>query len=80
MREAPGFSVVRTAVVESRLKAASTELPRQPRVPRESHLRSLPTAAHTYSQNWSRITSISASDLPLWTGRKARAMPSRRGD
>jgi len=39
---------------------ASHELLKQPRVPQESHLRKLLTAAHTYSLNWSRITSCSA--------------------
>ncbi len=32
----------------------------QPRVPQESHLRKLLTAAHTYSRNGSRITSCSS--------------------
>jgi len=38
---------------------------RQPRSPRESHPRKLPTAAHSYSQNGSRITSISSEPLPV---------------
>ncbi len=37
----------------------TTELPKQLRRPQESHPRKLLTAAHTYSHNWSRITSIS---------------------
>src|SRR5690348_1687868 len=55
----PGFSVVRTAVMGLTRRSNPIELPGQLRVPQESHLRKLPTAAHTYSQNWSRITSIS---------------------
>jgi len=35
----------------------TAELLKQLRVPQESHLRKLLTAAHTYSLNWSRITS-----------------------
>src|SRR3954453_10231871 len=55
----------------------------QPRVPQESHLRKLLTAAHTYSHNWSRITSISderLSRVGIPTGISAfRALPNRRG-
>src|SRR4051812_37948476 len=57
----------------------AVELPKQLRVPQESHLRKLLTAAHTYSQNWSRITSISASNRPLQRATVLVALPSRRG-
>jgi hypothetical protein len=57
----------------------TAELRKQPRVPQEPHLRKLLTAAHTYSQNWSRITSISSSVTGRTWGRVARglAKPSR---
>jgi hypothetical protein len=55
----------------------TAELPKQLRIPQESHLRKLLTAAHTYSQNWSRITSI--SDDPEQCARRVVASPSRRG-
>ena len=57
----------------------TAELPKQLRVPQESHLRKLLSAAHTYSQNWSRITSISNERRPHIVGPVARglAKPSR---
>ena len=54
------------------------ELRKQPRVPQESHLRKLLTAAHTYSQNWSRITSISREQRGSQrTSARGLAKPSR---
>lgn len=45
-------------------------------IPQESHLTVAATAAHTYSQNWSRITSISAS-CRSQERRSGPAQPSR---
>src|SRR5688572_7010637 len=53
----------------------AVELPEQPRVPQESHLRKLLSAAHTYSQNWSRITSISTRPTSeVWGRRPCQAV------
>ena len=68
--------VDRKPVAAIRRSRFTAELPKQLRVPQESHLRKLLTAAHTYSQNWSRITSI--SDDPAQR-RRVVALPSRRG-
>ena len=59
---------------------AAAKLPKQLRVPQESHLRKLLTAAHTYSHNWSRITSISGERPAVneWQ-RRSWPCPSRRG-
>ena len=58
-------------------KTCCCERLKQPRTPQDSHLRKLLTAAHTYSQNWSRITSISRpqSHTPV---KYRAALPSRR--
>ena len=55
------------------------ELLRQLRVPQESHLRKLLTAAHTYSLNWSRITSTfcRATRACIADGARGLAQPSR---
>src|SRR6185295_15135609 len=52
------------------------ELLEQLRVPQDLHLRKLLTAAHTYSLNWSRITSCSAEPSPQGEA-QGLAQPSR---
>jgi len=59
-------------------RQAAVELPKQLRELRESHPQKLLTAAHTYSQNWSRITSCSAEQRhPKTGGARGFAKPSR---
>lgn len=74
--EVTGARSVFSAVVGARFQG-SHELLKQLRVPQESHLRKLLTAAHTYSLNWSRITSTSAEPTRPADGAQNLAQPSR---